>query len=88
MLSSKPILVSVDLTSEVAGIIRDNDCGWVVESEDSEKLKQALRYVLKADEESIRFIGNNSYSFALENLAKVKNLEKIVAILLDARRKI
>ena len=88
MLSSKPIVVSVDMTSEVANIIRDSNCGWVVEAENNECLQNLFIDILKLDKENIKSIGENSYSFALENLTKDRNLKKIVDLLQNLRRKL
>lgn len=81
MLSSKPVLASLDLDSEVFDIISQNKCGIVCNPEEENELMEQMYNLYKEDKEVLIEMGRNSFSYAQLNLTKKINLSKIVAII-------
>tara|TARA_B110000196_G_scaffold319212_1_gene336566 strand:- start:3748 stop:4935 length:1188 start_codon:yes stop_codon:yes gene_type:complete len=86
--SSRPVLVSVDTLSETASIIRDNECGWAVESENIEAFKKALNSIFLLSSDELITMGRNGLEYATNNLSKKNNLNKMVGLILNSRRKL
>lgn len=74
MLSGKPILASVDQPSEIASIIKDNQCGWVTSPGNIDELSQSMQNAYSSSKEELEQFSANSISFAKLNLSKKVNL--------------
>jgi len=86
MFSKKPIICSIDEDSEAAEIIRNNDCGWVVEPENEQALIVCMRDVLKVGKGVLGGKAENSYSYAKNNLSQEGNLKKLVSVVIEAKK--
>ncbi len=81
MFSKRPIIASVDLDSDTASAINDADCGWVLAPEDIISLSEMMQKVASTSNEELLKKGENGFSYALGNLSKKKNLNKLIDII-------
>ncbi|WP_415407167.1 glycosyltransferase family 4 protein [Sulfurovum sp. CS9] len=88
MLSAKPIIASIDTDSEPADLIQDNDCGYVVEPEDEQKLIHCMREISQKSCDELSKMGEKSFSYAKEHLSRKHNLSKLMMIILDTKREV
>lgn len=86
MFSAKPIIASVDESSEVAQIICSNDCGWVVPPEDINELAHIMHEAYNASSATLSDLGKKAQEFAVTYLSRKSNLRKLVQILESHRR--
>lgn len=80
MFSAKPVLASVDVDSDTAMCIRNADAGWVVEPENINKVAEVMRQACSLKKDELKRLGENGFSFAMNNLSRSHNLK----ILTDA----
>lgn len=83
MFSAKPIIACVDTGSDVENIIKDSNCGWVCQPEDENELKYTMSNVVGLDKIVLKTKGVNARMYALNNFTKNRNLEKMVAVILN-----
>lgn len=83
MLSSKPILASVDLDSATNRYLKEADCGVVVESDNVEALAKAFEQLSKMKKERLKEMGRSGKCFADEHLTKKVNLKLVVDAIKD-----
>jgi glycosyltransferase involved in cell wall biosynthesis len=88
MMSGKPIIASIDADSGAAEIIKLNDCGWVVEAENEDKLIRCMQKAREADSGLLKKMGDASLQYAINNLSKVSNLHKISSIINKEKRSV
>ena len=81
MFTQKPILAFVEKESDTAKIILHANCGWVVESEESEDLTLKMKALLELDKKILIEKGENSYNFAKNELSRTSNIAKIMKII-------
>ncbi len=86
MFSAKPIIASVDEPSEIADIITENDCGWVVSPEREQELASCMEDSVDAGKEHLRKLGANSLIYASKNLSKEANLNRLTCIIQEQKR--
>jgi len=86
MFSAKPIIASVDEFSEIANIITENNCGWVVLPEKEHELASCMENAVDAGKECLRGLGANSLMYATKNLSKEKNLNLLTCIIREQKR--
>ncbi|HCE55008.1 MAG TPA: glycosyltransferase WbuB [Lutibacter sp.] len=78
MFSKRPIIASVDLDSDTARVIKEADCGWVLSPEDIFSLSEMMQKVAFISKDELLKMGENGFSYAIENLSKKNNLAKAV----------
>lgn len=83
MLSSKPILASVDLDSATNRYLKEADCGVVVESDNEEALAMAFEQLSKMKKERLVEMGRSGKCFAEEHLTRKVNLKMVVDAIKD-----
>ncbi len=88
MLSAKPIIASIDTDSEPADIIRDNDCGIVVEPEDEQELMRCMRDISQKSSDELSTMGEKSFNYAKEHLSRKHNLSKLMTIIQNSKREV
>lgn len=88
MLSGKPILASVDEPSEIASIIKENKCGWVILPGNADQLSKAMQEAYQLPKEDLNSLGANSLSFAKQNLSKEVNLGLLKSHIESVRRSV
>jgi glycosyltransferase involved in cell wall biosynthesis len=80
MLSSKPVLACADKDSDTARILFESRCGWVNEPEDTAAFISRIKAISGMKKEELTILGNNGYEFAIKNLSRKVNLNKLVQI--------
>ena len=83
MFSKKPVLASVDAESDTAMCIRDNKAGWVVIPEDVNSIASAMKEAYSSSKEKLISMGENGYNFAIENLSRTKNMQRLLNVCVD-----
>ncbi|MFS8083537.1 MAG: glycosyltransferase family 4 protein [Ginsengibacter sp.] len=81
MFSSRPVIACVEEDSDVADIINDAKCGFVVEPENVESLTVAMQQVYNMEKSKLEKLGMNGREYALLNLSKKTNLQKVVSVI-------
>ena len=81
MLSARPVLAQVFPESEVAEIIENSGCGWIVDPEQPELLASKIIKVSKLDPEELIRRGLSGRRYALANLSQKANLPKIISVI-------
>lgn len=74
MLSGRPIIASVDLDSDCANIIKEADCGIVVEPDNEIALSNAIRELSQKSVDALNEMGKAAFDYAVEHLSKERNL--------------
>lgn len=83
MFSKKPVLASVDPESDTAMCIHENHAGWVAQPEDIASIAEAMRQAYSSSHEDLKKKGENGFAFAIENLSRTKNLQKLYNACID-----
>ena len=78
MLSGKPVLASVDQDSSTRRILEGNRCGMTVPPDHLEQLTKAFKEYGEMDNNQKNTLGNNSRVYAMKNLTREVNLNKVV----------
>ena len=78
MLSGKPVLASVDQDSSTRRILEGNRCGMTVPPDHLEQLTKAFKEYGEMDNNQRNTLGNNSRVYAMKNLTREVNLNKVV----------
>ena len=78
LLSGKPVLASVDGDSSTKRVLIDNNCGIVVAPDNQEALRDAFVKYSKLGEDKLQAMGGNSRRYALKELTREVNLNKVV----------
>jgi len=78
MFSKKPIIACVDLDSDTARAIKETGCGWILPPEDVTSLSEMMQKVVTLSKQDLKEAGENGFNYAIENLSKKKNLEKVI----------
>lgn len=90
LLSGKPVIACVEDDSDVADIITEAKCGFVVEPENVEILTETMQKIYKIKQSELENLGRNGREYALKNLSKKTNLKKVVSVienLVDGNKK-
>ena len=83
MFSKKPIIASVDIDSDTAEVINEAKSGWVIEPENKEMLINVMREAYLTEKSELELKGENGFNFAMENLSKKNNLNRLVKAILE-----
>jgi hypothetical protein len=78
-----PIVARVGADSETARLVRASGAGWVVESEQAEKLPDTIRAVL-ADRDEVERRARKAYEFAVEHFAQDRVTDAFEGLLTEA----
>lgn len=78
LLSGKPVLASVDGDSSTKRVLIDNKCGIVVAPDNQEALRDAFVQYSKLEEDYLQMMGESSRRYALKELTREVNLNKVV----------
>ncbi len=78
MLSGKPVLASVDAESSTRRIIEANNCGISVAPDSENDLIKAFQSLAATNREELNTMGANSREYALKELTRNVNLNKVV----------
>lgn len=78
MLSGKPVLASVDQESSTKRILEGNCCGMAVAPDSENALTEAFQYFASLCHEELDAIGKKSMDYAIKELTRNVNLNKVV----------
>jgi len=81
MLASRPVLALVRADSEVARIILDSGCGWVIPPDNPQKLIEQLAKIAALPEDELVQRGKTGRDFVRRHYSKSANLPKVIDIL-------
>jgi glycosyltransferase involved in cell wall biosynthesis len=81
LLSAKPVIACVEDDTDVASIINEANCGFFVEPENVEILAETMQKVYKIKQSELENLGMNGRDYALTNLSKKTNLQKVVSVI-------
>jgi glycosyltransferase involved in cell wall biosynthesis len=81
LLSGKPVIASVETESDVANIIKEANCGFVVEPENVKSMAFRMKHVYSLNKKELEKFGVNGKGYAVLNLSKKTNLQKLVAVI-------
>lgn len=80
LLSGKPVIACVEKNTDVADIIKDGQCGIIVEPEEIGQLAEVLAITVNMDKVLLAQMGENAREFALKELSKEVNLSKLISL--------
>jgi glycosyltransferase involved in cell wall biosynthesis len=83
MFSKKPVIASVDSDCDSAVIIETARCGWVIEPENIDSMAKTMKMVSELSVEELQSKGNNGFNYAIKNLSKRTNLQKLTTIIIN-----
>ena len=83
MFSKKPIIACVDEDSDSARVIISANCGCVLPPENVNILSEAFIKTVLLSKKYLSTLGENGFTYAMENLSKQKNLEKVIKCITD-----
>lgn len=86
MLSGRPIIVSVDLDSDCANIIKEAGCGIVVEPDNETALSKAIHELSQKSVEELNEMGKAAFDYAVEHLSKERNLSILTNLITQERK--
>ena len=78
MQSGKPVIASLELDSATAHIIEEAQCGKCVEADEEVQLAELIKEMAAKPAEELLLMGRNSRQYAIQNLTKKSNLQKVV----------
>ena len=81
MFAGKPIIVQAYDDTEVAEIIKNANCGWVVEPGDNEKLGKLISDIPYINKSELSEMGSNGKNYAMEKFSKEKCLPKVINVI-------
>ena len=81
LLSSRPVLACVEDESDVANILREGKCGFVIEPENEISLSLKMQELYDMSHKQLEQFGKNGRNFALMNLSKRTNLGRLVSLI-------
>lgn len=83
MNSRKPILAIVQSDCDIERIIVDADCGWVAKQNDMKDIKNKMSELIKIDSKLLLGAGERAGEYAIKNMSREVNLEKLSKIITD-----
>jgi glycosyltransferase involved in cell wall biosynthesis len=81
MFSSRPILAFVDMPSDISNTIQSANCGWVIQSGNTEELKNGFSKILTLKKSELERMGESGKKYAFTYLSRSVNLKKILVII-------
>ena len=81
MLAGRPILCSAGEKSDIANIIDEAACGWVIPTDSPEVISQRILSLSQQPPDELHKFGERGKSYALKNMTKTVNLPKLVNLI-------
>lgn len=81
LFSAKPIIACVEKGSDVANILNEADCGFVVEPENVDAIAMSMKETYAMEKRELEKRGDNGKDYAILHLSKETNLSKITAVI-------
>ena len=86
MMSGRPVLAVARLDSDLARVVNDAGCGWVVEPGESEELVRQLGIIVAMERSKLTRMGLLGRQYALTHFSTESCLPKLVAVIENAAR--
>lgn len=86
MAAGKPIIACIDADSDVAGMVREAQCGIVIEPGDPKKLADAIQQLFNGREKLVE-LGNNARRYLDKKLRKAYVIEAYRKLLSDYKER-
>jgi colanic acid biosynthesis glycosyl transferase WcaI len=86
MMSGRPVLALAHPKSDLARVVKESGCGWVVEAENSEALERLLGTIAALERSELTRMGSLGREYALTHFSTEACLPKLVAVIEDAAR--
>jgi len=86
MLAGRPVLASAVPESDLAEIVADANCGWVVQPDRPDLLAKQVEAIMRMDPSERQQKGENGRKYVLAHFSKDVCLPKVIQILEDASR--
>jgi colanic acid biosynthesis glycosyl transferase WcaI len=83
MLSGRPILAAALPNSDLANLIIQSGCGWVVDPDRPDLLAEKVREIKKLESDDLNRLGQLGRSYVLQHFSKDICLPKAINILKD-----
>ena len=83
MFSGKPIIGCVDSDSDTADAIKQADCGWIIEPENTQILAEKMATVASLGSVYLEEYGEKALKYGLKNFSKKENLNKLIEAILN-----
>ena len=80
LLAARPVIALAHPDSDLAELIANSGCGWVVEPDQPSKLAGAIKRVMYLTSEERRLRGQNGREYALKSMTKERNLPRVIRI--------
>lgn len=84
LFSAKPVIATVDLGSDTARFVREADCGWVGEAENSSWLANKMKEVVHLSMEELETIGKRGKKFGLAHFSKSSGVVRLADTIIQA----
>jgi glycosyltransferase involved in cell wall biosynthesis len=81
LFSAKPIIACVEKGSDVANILNEADCGFIVEPENVDAIAMSMKKTYTMEKAELEKKGCNGKDYATFHLSKKANLGKVTAII-------
>ena len=81
LLSRKAIIAGVESDSDVANIIRNAACGYIVEPENIVSLSEMMKKAHSMDSTILESMGNAGYNYGIAHFSKKANLQKVISVI-------
>lgn len=78
LFSAKPVIACVEPESDVAHILKEANCGFIVAPENIELLAIKMKEAHQLEKEKLKELGCNGKMYAKNNLSRKINLNKVV----------
>lgn len=85
MFSAKPILATMEESSDTAKVIRDSSCGWIGDSEDLIWLSDKMREVATLKPSERDEFGQNGRQYGLVNFSKSLGVRHLAELVISAK---
>jgi glycosyltransferase involved in cell wall biosynthesis len=69
------------MPSDISNTIQSANCGWVIQSGNTEELKNSFYKIFTLKKSELERMGESGKKYALEHLSRSVNLKKILAII-------
>jgi glycosyltransferase involved in cell wall biosynthesis len=81
LFSAKPVIACVETESDVANILNEAGCGFVVEPENIDAIALIMKKTYGMEKSQLEKMGHNGKNYAVLNLSRKANLPKVLKII-------
>jgi glycosyltransferase involved in cell wall biosynthesis len=85
MLAGRPVLSCVGEESDIAKVVHDAACGWVIAPRNPEAISQEILLLSQKPASELEEFGKHGRSYALQHMTRKANLPKLITLLQSFR---